>query len=135
MSMKKKFLCPHCGGLLSDQNGVHLNVVNGRIDQKGKIILSKELGNYEVKKSPLLGWQNGDQLTVSCIHKKCVLNLVNDSKKAAVVLQEDGKTSRIVFSTVIGDHLTYKIEKDAHVTHYGKANPNEGKDLWSQFTW
>lgn len=133
--MKKEFVCPHCGGLLSDQDAVYLNISNERIGEKGKIILSKELGNYEVKKSPLLGWNNGDQLTISCIHQKCILNLAHDPKKAVVGMEEDGKHSRIVFSTVIGDHLTYKIEEDAHVTCYGAANSEEGKNLWNQFTW
>lgn len=137
--MTKRFVCPHCEKQVSDEKGITLNVLNLNNTTKGTITFSKVLGDYTKEVSPELILKEKDQVSVQCPHCAISLNLERDPSKAVILMDEEGKESRIVFSAVVGEKTTYKFSPDGNDELYGNANPVFAQVifdslLWEQFT-
>jgi len=101
--------------------------------RKGLVAFNTELGNYKIKKNPDFEYNNGDMAEFFC--PICHQNLAAfdvDVHLAKVILQEQsGKNYEILFSSIAGEHCTYKVldgsvketfgEDNAHyINHFGE---------------
>lgn len=135
MLMTKRFACPHCEKQVNDERGIILEVLNLNNATKGTITFSKVLSDYTKEVSPDLRLKEKDQVSVQCPHCKSTLNLEKDPSKAVITMDEEGRESRIVFSTVVGEKTTYKFSPDGKKKVYGEASRVLAQVLWEQLLW
>jgi len=107
--MAINYLCPHCKGYISLNEGVVFSVRS--LDFKaGLITLHPELGNYSVTKNPEFEIEPGEELEFFC--PICHANLASEKhgNLAKIVMLDDHKKEfEILFSRRAGQKSTYKI--------------------------
>lgn len=94
------------------------------------IYVSPELGNYDVLVSKHFTWAKGEALEVSCPYCKRSLLLSPGSTRAKILFKDNDGIKQVIFSTIIGERLTYVIEKGG-VVSYGKDAHDE-RDVWEK---
>ncbi len=147
METKKKrdldYYCPHCKTKLnqaevSNPKGyIHFWVKNYQ-GQWSTIFVNPELGNYEVIKDSNFQWKKGEVLEILCPYCKQDLSLSQGSLRAKI-LAKDRETQEemmIIFSKIIGEHLTYIMDMQERrvIDSYGE-HANDPKELWDTFIW
>lgn len=130
--MKKSYLCPACKSHLKLRDKVILTVFKNE-QQRGLILLSPEIGNYEITyHSESTGLIKGDKVEVFC--PVCAANLDAGEKYKNLVrlimIDENGKKSDVYFSKTIGEKATYKIT-DKKVQSFGEDSHNY--NYWGYF--
>ena len=117
--MEINYKCPKCKSFLNIGNKIVLSAKVGN-NQKGLILFSNELGNYEIKKHDLVQYQKGEKIGFYC--PICHSNLAADDVNinlVKVIMEDNGKEYTVLFSNIAGEHATYKIHKD-RLEAYGK---------------
>nr|NQU88907.1 hypothetical protein [Bacteroidota bacterium] len=119
--MKTKFLCPHCHAHLRIRENIIFRVVT-REHQKGILLLNPELGNYSYISAPDIKFANGEKLNFYCPvccedlkARNININLIN-----VVMIDNEGIEYDVYFSSVAGEHSTFKILKEDIVERYGE---------------
>jgi len=117
--MKTEYLCPFCRGNLKIDNDI-VFAIRTKAEQRGIIMLSPELGNYQVRKHESLLMNEGDRLETFC--PMCHSNLrainVNTNLAEVIMTDENGDEYEIYFSEIVGEHSTFKI-KDSDLESFG----------------
>ncbi len=127
--MEINYKCPKCKSYLNIGNKVVLSAKIGT-KQKGLILFSNQLGDYEVKKHDLVEYKKGEKVGFYC--PICHANLAADDVNlnlVKVIMEENGKEYVVLFSNVAGEHATYKIsgnnleafgkDKDKYMNFFG----------------
>lgn len=88
----------------------------------GILLLDPKLGNYSYISSPDLKFDKGEHLEFMC--PVCCENLeardINKNLASVIMIDEEGKEYNVYFSSIVGEHTTFKIEKDNVVEKFGE---------------
>jgi len=119
--MKTHFRCPHCNAYLRVRKNIIFKVRTEN-HKMGILLLDPELGNYSYISSPDLKFDKGEQLDFMC--PVCCENLeardINKNLVSIIMIDENGKEYNVYFSSIVGEHTTFKIEKANVVEKYGE---------------
>ncbi len=118
--MKNTFQCPYCLAHLRVRENIIFRVKTKEM-QKGMLLLNPELGNYSYISAPDLKFAKGEKVDFYCpvccedlVAKGINPNLIN-------VRMKDGDSEYdVYFSSVVGEHLTFKIHEYDIVERYGE---------------
>lgn len=119
--MKAKFLCPHCSATLRVRENVIFKVKT-KDDKLGILLLNPELGNYSYISSPDLKFEDGEKVEFMC--PVCCENLeassINKDLVEVVMVDVDQKKYHVFFSSIAGEHTTFKIEENNVIENFGE---------------
>ena len=119
--MKTRFLCPHCRATLRVRQNIIFKV-RTEDHKMGIMLLNSELGNYSYISSPDLKFEDGEKIEFMC--PVCCENLaakgISDDLVSVIMIDNKKRESHVYFSSVSGEHSTFKIEKDNVVEQYGE---------------
>jgi len=127
--MKTKYLCPHCKSTISIQEDIILTAKNSR-NEKGIVLLHTDIGNYTSKKSPGFEVDYNEEIEFFC--PICSKNLEYKFKLGLVCLlliDEDNKESKVIFSKVYQQKCTYRII-DKEIYSYGECAKKFSNPEW-----
>lgn len=118
--MKNTFQCPHCLAHLRVRENVIFRVRTKEM-KRGMLLINPELGNYSYISAPDLKFALGEKVDFYCpvccedlAVKSINPNLVN-------VRMKDGERDYdVYFSSVVGEHLTFKIHDHNIVDRFGE---------------
>lgn len=126
--MSTKRICPKCRNSITANDKVIL-VGKTKTGLKGLVLLSAKLGDYSAHFSDDFNLVDGNVLKLLC--PICHANLSNPKNKnfaEIIYIDENGVESKIIFSQIIGEKSTYRIEdnkiKETFGEH-GQKNINE----------
>lgn len=117
---KSEFKCPYCNGQLKAHTKIILSArkPNG---QRGIILFSPKLGEYEIIKHDTFKLEEGEHLDMLC--PLCHANLTDqtvDKNLAKILMIDDkGDEYQIYFSEIVGKRCTYQI-RGKKVQAFGK---------------
>ncbi len=123
--MKNNYLCPFCNTHLKIKDNIVLKVSNTK-SQVGLVLLSPEIGNYDVfYHHQCLELEKGEMTEIFCPVCNENLDLDEDYKNLAriIMLDEKGEKSEVYFSRIVGEKASYKIT-GKKITRYGKDSDN-----------
>ena len=119
--MKSKFKCPFCHAHLRVRENIIFRVET-KDHQKGILLLDPEFGNYSYISAPDMKFENGEKLIFYCpvcsedlTAKHININLIN-----VAMVDKDGIEYDVYFSSIAGEHSTFKIQKEDIVERYGE---------------
>jgi len=128
--MNNKFVCPSCRTLLNVGNHIVFTAENSK-KQKGLLLLSTELGNYQILHDPGFEYQGGDH--VDCYCPVCNYNLgiqdVNEDLAEILMIDKNNDEFKIVFSEIVGKEFTIKIKNNTIVESFGDDS-DEFQNFW-----
>jgi hypothetical protein len=88
----------------------------------GILLLNPYLGNYSYISSPDLVFDKGEKVIFLC--PVCSENLaakdINENLVHIFMEDEENKKYDVYFSSIAGEHSTFKIKKDNIIEKYGK---------------
>jgi transcription initiation factor IIE alpha subunit len=118
-TMEINYKCPKCKSYLNIGDRI---VLSAKVDerQKGLLLFSNELGNYQVKKHDLIQYKKGQKIGFYC--PICHSNLAAEDLNlnlVKVIMEENGKEYTVLFSNIAGEHATYKLHEKKYEA-YGK---------------
>jgi len=109
--MSNDYLCPRCRGHLK-VGGKLVFSVKGKSPRRGLVMLSPEIGDYEISKHPHFELIEGEKYEIFCpiCHRnlRCTRN-VNFAR--IIMLDEDLNEFELLFSRTVGEKSTYKIKE------------------------
>lgn len=119
--MKTRFLCPHCNATLRVRKNVIFKV-RTEDHKMGIMLVNPKLGNYHYVSSPDLKFEDGEKVEFMC--PVCCENLsakeINDDLVDVIMIDKENREFHVYFSSIAGEHTTFKIEKDNIVEKYGE---------------
>lgn len=119
--MKTDFLCPKCSGYLSVGEKVIFSIKSKK-NEKGLILLSPSLGNYNYQMHPSFQIATGEEVEFFCPICHASLSVEGVENLALVVMQDEAKHF-VIFSRKEGEQCTYKIS-DQKVEKFGEHANN-----------
>jgi hypothetical protein len=123
--MKNYYLCPFCKTHLKIKDNIILKVSNTK-SQVGLVLLSPEIGNYDVfYHHECLELNSGEITEIFCPVCDENLDLDAEFKNLAkiIMLDENGQKSEVFFSRIVGEKASYKIS-GKKIDKYGKDSDN-----------
>ena len=117
--MRNNYLCPACKGQLKIDTCIVFRVENDH-NEKGLLLLSPNLGNYEVKRHPDFQYNEGEHISFYC--PICQTNLaskMSENLAEIIMIDENNNEYEIYFSEIAGEKCTYKISEGEVIT-FGK---------------
>jgi len=118
--MKTKFQCPHCLAHLRVRENLIFRVRTSTF-QRGMLLLNPELGNYSYISAPDLKFDKGDKLEFFCPICCEDLSVKSINPNLINIRMNDGeKEYDVYFSSVVGEHLTFKIHQHDIVERFGE---------------
>jgi uncharacterized protein YbaR (Trm112 family) len=126
-----RFLCPKCRTELKVKNSLIFVGVNEK-KEKGLILLSPELGNYQLVHPDGFYFAEGEHIEFHCPVCQADLSLTHTEKHLAEVLMIDsmGEEYEIVFSEIAGNTTTIQVKNNKVVDFYGEDDPSEFMNIW-----
>jgi len=119
--MKTRFLCPHCRATLRIRENIIFKVKT-EDHRMGILLLNPSLGNYSYISSPDLKFEDGEKVEFLC--PVCCENLaaknISTDLVDIIMVDNEKKEYHVYFSSIAGEHTTFKIEKDNVVEQFGK---------------
>ena len=119
--MKTHFHCPHCNAYLRIREDIIFKIQT-KDHKMGILLLNPELGDYSYTSSPDLKFEKGEQLVFMC--PVCCENLaageINKKLVSIIMIDENKEKYNVYFSSIVGEHTTFKIEKANVVEKYGE---------------
>ena len=130
--MSYHYLCPHCGGHLRANNKLILSAQTSQ-GQRGLILLSPQVGNYEILVHPTFELIKGDLLKLFC--PVCHANLQFEGAQghlARIIMRDEFENEyRLLFSEIVGEHATYQLcneeiraygeDQEHYLNHFGET--------------
>lgn len=116
--MRRNYHCPHCRKLLNP--GTKVVLVIEHLAERELILLSPELGDYSIVYPLSFEPELGSAYTFRC--PVCQADLTSSANGKLVELAsetEDGRSERVGFSRVYGEHATFVGGAPNRVTSYG----------------
>jgi len=125
---EKNFLCPKCRSQLVPNKKIVL-LAKPAEGPSGLLLLSPILGEYSATTHSAFKLSDGDKVDIFCpVCHAALGDYINHKNLARVIMvDEKGEEYDIVFSEIIGQHSTYKIQGD-DVESFG-----EDADLYTNF--
>ncbi len=128
--MKVSFTCPKCSAHLNIKENIILTV-RKKNKQKAMVLLSPELGNYDIYyHSESVKFDKDEEVDFLC--PVCSGNLPTHKKNKNLVhlimIEPDGKKADVFFSKRFGEKATYKVS-DKNIDKYGKDS--DSNTFWS----
>lgn len=107
------YLCPNCRGHLRPAGKIVFSVKT-RDGRTGLLLLSPELGEYNIEKHPSLKLREGEHLEFYCPMCHDSLSSLDEHINLAkiIMLDQEGKESEIIFSKIVGEKCTYQLMGD-----------------------
>lgn len=116
---KNEFLCPKCRGKLRIGQSIVL-AAKDTDGERGLILLSPELGNYETQHHESFNVSEGVLVDFYCpLCNKKITSTQNKNLASLILREEDGEEYDIIFSQIRGEQCTYKVLGE-HVEIFGK---------------
>jgi hypothetical protein len=112
IAMKENnFLCPQCRAQLVPNKKIVL-LAKPEKGPSGLLLLSPQLGEYSATTHAAFKLNEGDKVNIYCPVCQGHLGDYMDNKNLArvIMIDDDGEEYDIVFSEIIGQHSTYKIQ-------------------------
>ena len=120
--MKIHYLCPHCRSYLRVWNNIIFTVKSTEGKRQGLLLLNPELGNYTYVSHPSLKFIEGEKVEFYC--PVCFSNLtakqINENLVKIIMVDEQLHEYDIYFSTIVGQHTTFKIAQDNIIERHGE---------------
>ncbi|MCF8303081.1 MAG: hypothetical protein K9I94_07380 [Bacteroidales bacterium] len=115
----KDFLCPKCKGNLRVEEYIILSAKDKDKD-RGLILLSPELGNYEVHHHPDFDISGGNLVDFYCplCHKR-ITSKQHKNLAWLIMRDQEGQEYDILFSQIRGEQCTFKV-LGKHTESFGK---------------
>ena len=115
-----QFQCPPCQGYISTSNQI-VFTAESESGIRGLVCLSAELGNYNVAKNENFELRDGEFVKLYC--PLCHTNLVGRTKHKnlaeIILITPENKRYPILFSGIVGEHCTYKVQEGKIAESYG----------------
>ena len=121
--METHYLCPKCKSHLRIRENVILTFKCKEHGEKGIILLNSKLGNYSftIHHQAELCPEPGHKIDFYC--PVCFENLkateINENLVKILMIDADNIEYEIFFSSIIGEHSTFKIEKNNIIEKFG----------------
>jgi hypothetical protein len=118
--MKNLFQCPHCFAHLRVRENLIFRVrtSNGK---RGMLLLNPELGNYSYISAPDLKFDKGERIDFFCPVCCEDLSVKSINPNIISVRMNDGqKEYDVYFSSIAGEHLTFKIHDHNIIERFGE---------------
>lgn len=130
--MDRKYYCPKCKSLLNVREYI-VFVANNKENERGLLLLSPSLGDYEIIHPPGFKYEEGDRLEFFCpvCHKSLAIPEVNKDLAEVEMIDENNEKYEIVFSEIAGKKCTIKIKNDSIVEIFGD-DAEEYKNFWGE---
>ncbi len=119
--MKTRFICPHCRATLRVRKNIIFKV-RTEDHKMGILLLNPALGNYTYISSPDLKFEDGEKIEFMCpvcCEHLAAKNISNDLVDI-IMIDEEEKEYHVYFSSIAGEHTTFKIEEDDVIEQYGE---------------
>ncbi len=106
--MEEVFKCPQCSSVLNIGDKVVISAQT-KDSGKGLYIFDSELGNYDVERSGAIMNNEGDRVEFFC--PLCFNSLNSDIHEnlASLVMVDNDKEIKVLFSKIAGEKATYKF--------------------------
>ncbi len=107
--MNYSYLCPKCKGQLEVGGNIIFSVKTEKGNQ-GLILLKPEIGDYTVITNPTFKFKKGESVEFFCpvCHQK-LSSEINGNLIEILMIDENKKEHRIIFSKIAGEKSSYKI--------------------------
>ncbi|WP_282013876.1 hypothetical protein [Marinifilum flexuosum] len=118
--MNANYICPHCRNYLNVNDRIVISAKNER-GQKGVLLFSIHLGDYEILKHANFEMENDEKISMfcPCCHKSLLDKRIHENIYKIVMQDEEDQEYEILFSGVYGERCTYQISEDK-VHTYGE---------------
>ncbi len=102
-------------------------------NERGLLLLSPSLGDYEIIHPPGFKYEEGDRLEFFCpvCHKSLAIPEVNKDLAEVEMIDENNEKYEIVFSEIAGKKCTIKIKNNSIVEIFGD-DAEEYKNFWGE---
>lgn len=129
--MSYNYVCPHCEGHIRANSKVILSAET-ETGSKGLVLLSPQVGNYEVITHAEFKMTEGETLKIFCPICHANLQSKKDKRLARInMYDEQGNEHLLFFSEIVGEHATYEVhsdgikaygeDKDHYMNHWGES--------------
>jgi len=126
-----QYVCTGCKSNLVVDGKITMGVHNAMNGTRGILRASPIIGDYSISTSPTLKTKLGDRLNVLCPCCGLMLNS-DDSHWGKILLRRAQKEYYVLFSTIIGENVTYKLgHKSQRPQVFGPDAEKVKKPNWS----
>ncbi len=124
--MKSSYLCPSCRGFLNSTDWLVFSAKK-KNGEMGLVFTHPEIGNYSIEHHRSFHIEQGELLKLYCpiCHSSLHTAYVNPNLAKICMIDENHKEHIVLFSSVVGEHSTFKITEDKIETfgeHSGNYN-------------
>lgn len=122
--MERKYYCTNCNAQLNVGADIIFTVKTNN-QNSGLLLVSPQVGNYNVKKDPLFEISEGEKLEIICpvCHHNCQENSKYNNLSRVKMIDDNGILSDIYFSEIFGEKCTYKVT-ESEVEVFGDDSKN-----------
>jgi len=125
----KQYHCTYCSALLN-VNGFLVLSVKRSHDRSGLVLLSDEIGDYNVHINPDISFEEGEKAHFHC--PCCSKSLEYENNENLVKIfktDENGEQHTVIFSAIFGERLTYKLSEERQLS-YGEHATKYADPEW-----
>ncbi|MEA3448217.1 MAG: hypothetical protein U9Q98_07180 [Bacteroidota bacterium] len=121
--MKNHFFCPKCQSFLDVEDNLIL-VVKAENGKSDLVVLSPELGNYNVKTNPGFEVEKGKKYEFYCpVCNTELASDVNENLSHLHMIDAESNEYEVMFSKIAGEQCTYTLIGE-NVKMYGEDSGN-----------
>lgn len=120
--MKYEYQCPHCDSQLVVCEYIILSLETQGNKKKGLLLLNIGLGDYQYLNHPSIQFKQGETVELFCpvCHSNLKVPEINDNLIRLIYSEPDGRKFDVYFSRVVGEHSTFKIDKNDIIEKFGE---------------
>jgi len=125
------FICPYCRGQLKPNVKITLSA-RKKDGNRGMILLSPKLGEYDILHHPGFTIDEGEHLDLLCpvCHANLTDHSIHKNLAKIIMLDEKGDEYLIYFSEIMGMKCTYKVQGDK-IEAFGE-DADEYRNYWGE---
>ncbi|MBN1340494.1 MAG: hypothetical protein JXA03_14285 [Bacteroidales bacterium] len=130
--MKNSYICPSCRSHLKVVSHITFSVITSG-GKAGLLLLSPELGDYSVIYHDSLTIEEGEHVDFFCpvCHENLGAKSANPDFAEVILIDENGKEYRLVFSVIAGKKCTFKIAGNSILEAFGD-DADEYFNFWGE---
>jgi len=117
--MKRNYKCPVCNSFIRVGDYIVLSA-KSPVNETGLIFLSPEIGDYAKLTHPGFTLKEGEAYKYYCPVCHAKLNEETKENMVMIILEQDDKEYKILFSNIGGENITYKVTEH-EVIKFGKS--------------